>query len=315
MPRLDDGAVEDTSAGLAGESNSDRVDERNDWTLLPNGSLLSLSDASRVLEAVPAQIIMFVGEKKVGKTTLLAELHHAFLAGPVGDQLFAGSITLPAFENFCFRSRIRSRRSRGETTRTSLAAGVKVLHLRVRNKVERTPATNLLLADTSGEAFKAMRMRKEEVDVLAPLLVRADAVVVLTDGRKIASPQAAQQARTNTRTLIRVLLERRAVSASSALHLVITKWDEVVRAGATAGAEAHFQEVTETFGSSVGTIDCHRVAARPHPQARLERYFGLPDLLAALLRPVPKVALNYPRLEVPSTARSYLRFRNGGTDV
>lgn len=309
MPRID-GLPE---TGAETEAVQPEVGEdRSGWIALPAGEALTLSESSVLTFAAPTRLTILVGERRVGKTTLMAEIHNAFLAGPIGEETFAGSRTLPAFESRGFRARLKSRRDRPETTRTSLASGVRLLHVAARNMTTGGPARDLLLGDTSGEAFSAMRTRREEVDALAPLLRRADSVILLVDGARIAQTTHAQKTRTNARTLFRAMLEGNALTAESVVHVAVTKWDAVALAAAEHTARALFEEIANSFSTSVRLLSCHELAARPNPKAGLDRFFGIEKLFGALFFESPN-NFQLPAIPPPANVRSYLRFSNGSS--
>jgi len=63
------------------------------------GGVVPFESAHEIAAAHDTKLVVLLGEKDSGKTTLLAELHQLFLEGPVGDMMFAGSMTLPEFED------------------------------------------------------------------------------------------------------------------------------------------------------------------------------------------------------------------------
>jgi hypothetical protein len=306
VPRLEgaEDQADDSEASRAKGSPS-----VSDLVPVFQGDALRLDEAARITERYDAKVVILVGDKDVGKTTLLAETHHAFLAGPVAGHRFAGSMTLPGFERRCFQARTRSRRETPDTFRTSLSTGVRLFHLAIRSDAPLASTQHLLIADVSGEAFKAMRHRSDEVDKFAPFLQRAHCVTMLVSGWRLASGKHAQHARTASRTLLNVLLERQALSRSSVVQYVVTKWDCVVRGQAVAAADTLLGEVETQYSERLRELTCHRVATRGGSDVGLAQRFGLDGLFGAWARqrsfePVPSA-----RPALPEDARSYLRYQ------
>jgi Double-GTPase 2 len=304
VPRLD-GTEEQDDA----EPRAQALRRPSDVVSVFQGDALKLDEATRITERYDAKVVVLVGDKDVGKTTLIAETHHAFLAGPLAGHRFAESMTLPGFERRCFQARTRSRRETADTFRTSLSTGVRLFHLAVRSDTLFTATQHLLIADVSGEAFKSMRHRSEEVDKFAPFLQRAHCVTMLVSGWRLASGKHAQHARATSRTLLNVLLERQALSSSSIVQYVVTKWDCVVRGQAVAAANALLGEVQSQYSGRLRDLTCHQVATRGGADVGLAPRFGLEGLFGAWAsqRP-PDESTPGKRQILPENARSYLRY-------
>ena len=86
----------------------DTVDSDQDGALF-GPQLLSPQEASRLLARGPGRLVVWMGERGVGKTTICTELyerqrHH------VADARFAGSWTLLAFERLAHHRRVTGAR-------------------------------------------------------------------------------------------------------------------------------------------------------------------------------------------------------------
>lgn len=304
MPRFD----AEESPQVATDAGTRLVPERGKIVSVFQGEALKLDEAIRITEHYGAKLVVLVGDKDVGKTTLIAETHHAFLAGPVAGYRFAESQTLPGFEKRCFQARTRSRRDTADTFRTSLSTGVRLFHLGVRSETFATPTQHLLIADVSGEAFRTMRHRAEEVDKFAPFLRQAQCVTMLVSGWRLTSGKHAQHARTASRTLLNALLERRALSSSSNLQYVVTKWDCVVRADVIALADTLLGDVDQRYASRVRELTCHRLATRGGADVSLPPRFGLAELFGTWVKQRAQDVSRRSLTDLPTDARSYLRY-------
>ena len=98
---------------------------------LSNGRALTQEQANELARSALTRLIVILGESDSGKTTLLAHINERLQRGPLGEMSFAGSRTLPAFEERCFLSRSASRRSQPTTQRTPLGQDQGLLHLTV----------------------------------------------------------------------------------------------------------------------------------------------------------------------------------------
>ena len=275
------------------------------WIPLHTGEALDGDGLEDIGAAHPRQAIMLLGPKRVGKTTLLAEIHNKFLCGPFAGFLFAGSLTLPGFERRCYLARTTSRMEKPDTRRTPLSSGVHYFHLAVRDSVLNDPIRHIIIGDASGERFRTLHMNREDVLAMKPLLAAMDRTVFMVDGRHLANPVKRQQARTRARVLVRSLIETGVLCTDSKIDFVISKWDYIVEYQIEDFAEALLKEAQDTYASSVQEFAVHRVSARPSIKSKLEKGFGMDGLFQAWARPIrtPNAKL----AEVPETSRSFLR--------
>src|SRR5687767_14635843 len=101
--------------------------------LLPDGEALTAQRATAITAAAPTRVVILAGAEDSGKTTLLTSLYEKFLQGRFADHLFAGSATLPAYEQRCHRARIQSGAVDPDTERTK-GLDVRLLHLKLRHE-------------------------------------------------------------------------------------------------------------------------------------------------------------------------------------
>jgi len=193
-------------------------------TTLLGADRLNPEEANQLLAGSPGRVVVWMGERGSGKTTLTARLYERQRL-PGEDVRFAGSCTLLAFEALAYRQRFRATGSQapaGQYTRGT--DGREIYHLALSNGGERL---NLLLADLPGELFRAVADNQLALSSI-PLVRRADKLVLLVDGARLRDPAA----RSSVLTRVRQLLERLAADslphASTELALVVTKWDLIV---------------------------------------------------------------------------------------
>ena len=152
------------------------------------GDGLTIKEATAVLQAGPATIVLPVGNVHVGKSTLIASLWEQICAGNAGGWSFAGSLTPSAFEDRCFLATLASGRDRAEQARTPDGTDRVFLHVAVvRNCSADDPPVlrELLLADVSGEHASNF-VGADEPGPVRPLLHVADVIAVLVDGDRLA---------------------------------------------------------------------------------------------------------------------------------
>lgn len=241
---------------------------------LPSGEALRLAEAAALTAASPVRVVAVLGEQESGKTTLFASLWERFLRGPYEGVLFAGSQTQRAFDWRCFDARVASGRDHAKTERTEVRQDDDryVLHLAVRPESvlsappERRPSVqHLLFPDLSGEDLREARQSRETARSF-PLVRRADHVVFLADGERLADPALRHEAAANVKTLLRRLVEEDVVG-DAYVQVVVTKDDLLTRGDADPGAEAYVEgfldRMVETFGGDVRELATYRIAARP----------------------------------------------------
>ncbi len=253
--------------------------------VLPSGDALDQSKANRFLCAFPANIIAVAGPADSGKTTLLSSIYDILQLGPFHDYSFATSTTLLAFERRCFLARLASQRSSPTTERTSTSSGLKFLHLALgRRDFGRV---DFLLSDRSGEDYQRAANNEEACRELIELS-RADIVLILVDGRKIANPQFRASAINETKMMVQAFLESGMVGEHQKLGVILTKLDLIPEASSSV-FDSLVQWVKEQFDGKFLEIISIKTAARPETHT-LDPYIGLKELLneCSSKRVIPK---------------------------
>lgn len=276
------------------------------------GRYLDAEAARDLMRRALARVIVLAGEVRCGKTTILASLMDAFHKGSYAGLLFAGSRTLPGFDQICHHARMDSGRTEPFTPRTSRSEHLRFLHLDLAE--ERDPAVRhtILFSDISGEAFEAARESVDEARSLTQLR-RADHLLVLVDGRKLLDPIERQPARRHPMSLLRNLLDAGVVGSTSFVDVAVSKWDYV--AATAPGSAAHRavdhirEEISTRLEPHVGRVRLLTVAARPRVGSGVEPRHGVDTLLRSWVDEAPRLRSRpVERYAIVTDGREYTRF-------
>lgn len=233
---------------------------------------LDLADARRLTSQRGTNMVMFLGESGVGKTTLLAELWtDLLLQGSLGGLRFGGSCTSIPFEQRAFQSRMESGVLNGYTLKT-YEEDDGFLHLRVGSD-ERV--VDLLLSDFAGEHFVRVREGTplaEELD----WTWRVDKFAVVLDGKAMVTPGEREVAITRTERLLLALQTSTEVHPTSSLRLVVAKDDVAIEPGQRQVLDEAVDRLCEVARSVDEGATGILVAARP---ALGTEPYGLDQLL------------------------------------
>jgi hypothetical protein len=238
-------------------------------------------------------VILLAGAADSGKTTLLVSLYESLQRGPFAGHAFAGCETLLGFERRAYLGRIECGRATPDTARTSVAAGPRWLHLRVRTPDAFAPPRNLLFSEIGGDF---VRLAKDSTDECRRLTLarRADHFVILVDGAKLVQRHHRLTAANDAALLLRSCLDAHMLGQSSFVDMVFTKWDDVLRS-------AELGEIEKSLDAFVWRTRQHceprlarlrfaRVAARPAPGSPLPFAHGMTELFAAWVEASPVFA-------------------------
>jgi Double-GTPase 2 len=125
-------------------------------------------------------VLVLAGGVACGKTSVYAAIYERLGRGEFAGRMFAGSYTIPGFEERCHYWREGSDRTSSWSKHTQ-GGDLPWLHLRLRDEaLERAPL-ELLLGDFDGEFFDALISNETQPHEL-PFLRRADHVGVVLDG-------------------------------------------------------------------------------------------------------------------------------------
>lgn len=248
--------------------------------------VLSIEEADSFLRTHGGLVLAVVAGPDAGKTTLVSALYDLLRRGHLDGFGFAGSETIKGLEERCFDSRVVSGQDKASTLRTPRSSPLIFIHLRVA--VPDGRQLDVLLSDRSGEHFdQALNTPAQFCDFHE--IGRADAILLLVDGEKLAISHQAEIAR--VRKLILALAQADFLS-SKTVHLVVTKADllkgqtqrtlveqrasiivdEIRRRGEKAVVEFHLTACRARNGHSTFGEGVHRLLEANVPSA-IERSF------------------------------------------
>lgn len=263
-------------------SDEQEEDTGSELREFPTGDDLYIEDASAVMAAGPSRLLVVAGAPRCGKTTLLNGIYELFQEGPIDLLTFGGSRSLVGFEKRCHPSREVSQADRADTTRTPGSEDARFLHLKFYQTDCAEPPRHLLLSDIDGEFFKRLRDSTDECK-RHPFLKRADRLLVLIDGRKLANVRRRHEALEDGKSLLRSMLDSGMIGATTVIHVVITKWDHA-HAAVVAG-KPMIEFVSEGFAPVLASRSyqwtVNPVAARPAPGSTFAFGHGIAALLPA----------------------------------
>lgn len=266
---------------LAGGSSTESISR--DYLELPSGKELKEADAVALAERRPAQLIVLAGPTDSGKTTLVTTLYELFQWREVEGYAFAGSDTLPAFEERCFLSRRASGRRIPHTQRTPYQGpDPSYLHLRVRGTGGLRWFRDLLFTDVSGEMFEHARDSTDECKELT-FLKRANHLLLLLDSAKGIDPLRRWAMIEDGRSLLRSMVDSGMLGKHCAVNIVWARFDYF--AAAEADEEHRLfrtqveRELRDLFVDHVSSLNFSEVAARPLQKSSLGFGYGVSALL------------------------------------
>lgn len=275
---------------------------------LHSGAELNPDTACQITRATLTRLVILAGDVGSGKTTLLTSIYEKLNEGPFGNFLFAGSITIPAWEQRCHRARVASGAEKPTTVRTT-GQEQRLLHLRVRDLELERPAQDLLLSDLSGETFRLVRDSQAECERLL-MLRRADHFVLLLDGEKLARPDMRHDAFHNGALLLRACIDAGMVGKHSYVDVIFSKDDQLRNGGQALDEylEHIVTEIRKRDEQRVGRLRFHRVAARP-VTSDVEFAYGISEVFASWVSdsPLHCVIPTY-RIKLPLEASAFERF-------
>lgn len=228
---------------------------------LHSGAPLEVDEGQILARHRRARVITLVGAKDSGKTSLLARILQLFQLGPLDSHHFAGSKTLPAFEEMNWFATVESGVQRPQMTRSSRLFDNTMLHLRVRDAATLATPVDLLFNDVAGETFPDA-IAAESACRRLQCLQRADHLAMIVDGAALASEGERQDQMGKARTFIERVLQSAQIDTRTTLHLITTKLDLLGDEGSVVASELESQ-FESRFRSRLAAINSWRIAARP----------------------------------------------------
>jgi len=269
--------------GAAGqEKASTRLAEEH--VDLPRGNELSEAAALELAKSTRVHLVVLAGATDSGKTTLLTTLYGLFQWGAVAGHTFAGSVTLPAFEERCFLSRRDSGNVEPDTPRTHYSGPEALyLHLKIRSSSGPRPFRDLLCTDVSGEMFEHARDSTLDCKEMT-FLRRADHFVLMLDSEKGVQPDKRWGMVEDARALLRSCLDAQMLRANCLVNIVWSRFDYFIEKEANKEHGAFRAQVEdefrETFGGRIPKLCFGTVAARPLRVRELGIACGVAEFLA-----------------------------------
>ncbi|HEY4361436.1 MAG TPA: hypothetical protein VGN17_10715 [Bryobacteraceae bacterium] len=231
-----------------------------------SGLPLEIADAREFAARGRAIVVALTGMTESGKTSLLARLHQQFQAGTVGGYAFAGSRTLPRFEELNWLATIESGVGAPRMEHTSRKYDNSFLHFTVLQSHEGALPIDVLLNDISGETYPEA-ITAESICRQLICLSRADHLAVVVDGAAIANRSLRHDHCSKAKNFVERVLQTGQINKATILHLIITKLDvlsDPAKAEENTAAAARLEEdFTKNFRTKVAGVHTWRIAARP----------------------------------------------------
>lgn len=230
------------------------------------GEKLTPEEASRLLNAIPARVILCAGTQDAGKTTFLARMCELFRKGVFKRYLFSKSLTLIGFERASWHATITSAGLRADTRRTSRQENDHFLHLQVRSISEGGKYTTLLISDLSGESYReVIASRAFCAEQLA--LARADVICLFLDSASLVNSRIRFSEHDNAIQFLTRVLEVSSNPRIPGVIVVFSRWDKLTTAPDSSSVEEYCEyiesDIITRFKGKFQFIEFQRISARP----------------------------------------------------
>jgi len=304
-------------SGSSPEQQADEIDaaggeieedvSTDNWLPLPDGYELDIAEARRITGGQEARVVVLAGEPAAGKTTFIACLYEKFCEGPFSSLQFKGSNTLLAFERACHLSRTSSEAEEADTQPTK-GLDPRFFHLVVRDEGANENDHHILLTDVSGEAYQRATNYTEDAKKLS-FIRRADAFLLLLDGKRLASKLERQEVFGRGLLLLRSLTEASMLDHTSSVRVAISKFDllqpQVVDENTIEFLGYVKSELVTYAGQRYKNFEVIEIASRPRKGSGLPYAHGLDLLIRGWLKsdPIKTSVPTYPLSEMPSQGR------------
>lgn len=275
------------------------------------GYEMSAAETEDITLRWPTQLIVLAGAEGSGKTTMLSALYEHFGRGSFAGFDFAGSRSLLGFEKICHANRVVSGGTRPATERTIPSNEAAYYHLALRETVGERRRRQVLLSALSGELYRWARNSREECETLT-FLSRANAIIILVDGDKLASLEQRVNAHADAAGILDAFLDAKMVPSGCHVEFVFSKLDRIRAAGDVALAFLkQTQEKLETrFRARVPQLVFRELSARPDLSSQEEELSnGLASAFATwAVLPAPVFGNGGLVPQPPSDAREFCKF-------
>lgn len=301
------------AAGTNVEGAKSFEEAEPDFIDLFSGAVLGATDAEVITLRSRAHLVVFAGAEGSGKTTVLASIYERLNQGTFAGFRFAGSRSLLGFEEICHLNRLASGGVQPDTQRTRLTDETKYYHLALRGTEPSAARRDVLLSAMSGELFRMAKDSQEDAERLT-FLRRADTIVVLVDGERLANTAQRTSAQTDAADILESLLDASMVSPNCQVDIVFSKLDRITSAGQRAlEFLAKTQEKFEgRFRARVPHLAFRRIAARPaHSSEQEDSDGGLAEAFVSWMTTVHPPPQNEHQ-GVPAPSRDEREFSKFG---
>jgi hypothetical protein len=275
------------------------------------GYEMSAAETEAITLQWPTQLVVLAGAEGSGKTTMLAALYEHLGRGSFAGFDFAGSRSLLGFEKICHANRVVSGGTRPTTDRTIPSDEAAYYHLALRETAGDRRRRQVLLSALSGELYRWARNSREECEKLT-FLHRANAIVVLVDGERLASLEQRANGHADAAGILDAFLDARMVPPSCQVEFVFSKLDRIRTAGDSALAflQQTQEKLEAKFRSRVPQLLFRGIAARPGPSNDEEELSnGLASAFATWAVPQARVTADGGRVTPPlNNAREFSKF-------
>ena len=272
--------------GVEGEPNT----EGSEAVQLPGGQPLSAEELNPIFAAERSNLCVLAGDVGSGKTALLTYIYHAVLTGKYLEKyLFAGSQTLPAFEERAYTTRGDSMRTQPDVGRTPKGSIDKFLHLRFQRR-DSGKIINLLTTDFSGEDYKAIHADVNAVQESFPIARAANYFLCMLNGEHLKRKRDREGELLRMEHLLRTFSDGGLVKRNSLILIVISKYDLILEE-----EDSSFQEFTngittrvgKKFPAIEGRCKLYQIAAMPNNAAICPVGYGVDQLFDDIMAGPP----------------------------
>ncbi len=268
------------------ESPSDETTESDSGRDFPAGLELGYADVLSVSRSRYMHVVAVLGPTNAGKTCLLVSLYLLALNRMLSPQFrFAGSRTLMGFEH---RARGLRKWDQGalpaefaDHTRLGDPRAPAFMHIAFDEDQDSSKHREFLFTDLPGEWTTDLIDRTETASRFQ-FLSRADAVVVVLDGPRLAGADTRQQEIMQAEHLLQRLVETVKLPLTTRIIFVVSKFDELTANRADLAAQV--QKCADEYGFQTVVIETAAISREPN---RVPNGHGMCRLLQVILQPPP----------------------------
>jgi hypothetical protein len=231
-----------------------------------SGEKLTCSEASRMLNALPARVVLCAGAQSAGKTTLLARIGELFRAGSFKGFRFAGSKTLCAFERSSWLATISSGAENPDTKRSHRVDKYTFYHLQDKRLGSVEHRFDILISDLPGELFREVLATKEICEEQLALAC-ADHLVLFVDCASMIDSAKRHDEMDAVLSFLDQVAKCRHEPDLLYVTVVFSRWDYVLshqyQERSVRNCSSLEVELQDRFSTAFCGLRFFRIAARP----------------------------------------------------